>query len=95
MQSYRVLVKEFAEENLVTSPFGLCSILSALFLGTRGQTAGELDRLLKLDQPRSFNAHLFNRNLTHDLINDPYLNAAVIHEVFVQLVSSHGLYNSK
>ncbi|CAG0919002.1 unnamed protein product [Notodromas monacha] len=84
-KAYRELVKEFSEENLVTSPFGLSSILSALFLGTRGQTAEELDRLLKLDQPRSFNAHLFNRNLTADLVNDPHLNAAVIHELFVQL----------
>jgi hypothetical protein len=53
--------------SVIISPFALSSYLSMIFLGARGQTSGEMNELLKLDDMVTFNPHIIFRNITESI----------------------------
>lgn len=53
--------------SVIISPFALTSALSMLFLGARGQTSGEMNDLLRLDDMVSFNPHVVFRNISDSI----------------------------
>jgi serine protease inhibitor len=53
--------------SVVISPFALTSTLAMIFLGARGQTSGEMNDLLKLDDTISFNPHVVFRNISESV----------------------------
>lgn len=53
--------------SVVISPFALSSTLSMIFLGARGQTSGEMNDLLRLDDMVTFNPHVIFRNITESV----------------------------
>lgn len=53
--------------SVVISPFALTSTLSMIFLGARGQTSGEMNDLLRLDDTVSFNPHVVFRNISESI----------------------------
>lgn len=50
--------------SVIVSPFALSSYLSMIFLGARGQTSGEMNELLRLDEMVTFNPHIIFKNIT-------------------------------
>lgn len=81
---YRLLAKEHANENLVSSPFSLEIALSMVYMGARGKTAQELRKALhapenKLEVAsiyRDLNENLKNREKVAilDIANRIYVN---------------------
>ncbi|XP_037091380.1 serpin B6-like [Pollicipes pollicipes] len=55
---YRNLAPGYRKQNMVMSPLGVTSSMAMLFLGSRGDTADELDALLNLDSMIDFNPHV-------------------------------------
>lgn len=53
--------------SVVISPFALTSTLSMIFLGARGQTSGEMNDLLRLDDTVTFNPHVVFRNISESV----------------------------
>lgn len=53
--------------SVVISPYALTSTLSMMFLGARGQTSGEMNDLLRLDDMVSFNPHVVFRNISESI----------------------------
>lgn len=53
--------------SVIISPFALTSTLSMIFLGARGQTSGEMNDLLRLDDTVSFNPHVVFRNISESI----------------------------
>ena len=53
--------------SVIISPFALTSFLSMIFLGARGQTSGEMNDLLRLDDMVSFNPHVVFRNISESI----------------------------
>jgi hypothetical protein len=53
--------------SVVISPFALTSTLSMIFLGARGQTSGEMNDLLRLDDTVTFNPHVVFRNISESI----------------------------
>lgn len=53
--------------SVIISPFALTSTLSMIFLGARGQTSGEMNDLLRLDDMVSFNPHVIFRNISESI----------------------------
>ena len=72
---------------MVMSPLGVSSSLALVFLGARGETAHELDGLLRLDSMTSFNPHvgyfkyLRYMNQGGGDTNTAVCNALLTHEV--------------
>lgn len=64
--------------NMVVSPFTITSSLSMLFLGARGNTASQLDGLLRLDDMLTFNPHMMYHNITQAFLSQPNTAAAMI-----------------
>ena len=86
---YRNLAPDYRKQNMVMSPLGVSSSLALVFLGARGETAHELDTLLRLDSMTSFNPHVgyfkflryMNRRDQH--ASTAVCNAILTHEVSV------------
>lgn len=53
--------------SVIISPFALTSTLSMIFLGARGQTSGEMNDLLRLDDMVTFNPHVVFRNISESI----------------------------
>ncbi|CRK91284.1 CLUMA_CG004962, isoform A [Clunio marinus] len=53
--------------SVIISPFALTSMLSMIFLGARGQTSGEMNDLLRLDDMVTFNPHVVFRNISESI----------------------------
>lgn len=53
--------------SVIISPYALTSTLSMMFLGARGQTSGEMNDVLRLDDMVSFNPHVVFRNISESI----------------------------
>lgn len=71
--------------SVIISPFALTSTLSMIFLGARGQTSGEMNDLLRLDDMVSFNPHVVFRNISESIEqsrNSGIAAAAFVRELY-------------
>ena len=71
--------------SVIISPFSLTSTLSMIFLGARGQTSGEMNDLLKLDDMVTFNPHVIFRNISESIEqsrNSGIAAAAFVRELY-------------
>jgi len=64
---YRDLVSRNPRQNVVFSPISATSSLAMLFLGARGSTSWQLNKLLRLDEMITFNPHLLYKNISDSL----------------------------
>jgi hypothetical protein len=77
--------------NMVMSPFTVTSSLGMMFLGARGQTATQLDGLLRLDDMLTFNPHMMYHNITESFLSQPNTAAAIIRLLVTDKVQREGL----
>lgn len=71
--------------SVIISPFALTSTLSMIFLGARGQTSGEMNDLLRLDDTVTFNPHVVFRNISESVEqsrNSGIATAAFVRELY-------------